>query len=41
LRKKGEGVSHLYGKVVSHTSSKELWKFLKSTIVKKANNTDG
>ena len=42
IEKKGKGVSRLYGKVISHASSKELGKFMVSTIAKDANiETDG
>jgi hypothetical protein len=42
IEKKGKGVSRLYGKVISHASSKELGKFMVSTIAKGANiETDG
>jgi predicted RNA-binding Zn-ribbon protein involved in translation (DUF1610 family) len=36
IEKKGKGVSRLYGKVINHSSSKELGEFMSSTIEKNA-----
>lgn len=34
IEKKGKGVSRLYGKVINHSSSKELGEFMGSTVEK-------
>lgn len=42
IEKKGKGVSRLYGKVIPNASSKELRKFMRTTISENANiETDG